>query len=451
MNIIIIGAGKFGRHLAFHLCHENHDVIVVDKNPEKVENLIKELDVQVICGNGANYEILENAECNKADVLIAATSQDEVNILSCLFAKKIGAKETIARVRNPEYAKQSSVILDELGIGLLVNPELDTAEDISRMLRFPSASIVETFANGKVDLVQIKLTEKSPLINNTLFEIHDKYKLTILVCAVQRGENVYIPNGNFVLKEMDNVYIAADDKQIKKLFSVLNLLKEQSKTIMIIGGGKISYYLAKALIDHGLYVKIIDKSLERCKQLSEELDGAIVIHGEGTNQKLLLEEGLGSMDALVCLTNLDETNIIISTFAQEYNKGKIVTKINNANYNLLLNRIGLDSVVSPREIASNNIIRHVRSMESSVGSEFKSLHRFVDNKVEALEFYIPSKKKYTSIPIKDLKLKANTLLACIIRNNRVIIPQGKDTIEVDDTIIIFTTNSQIKEVEDILR
>ena len=328
MNIIIIGAGKFGRHLALHLCQEKHDVIVVDKNPEKVENLIKELDVQVICGNGANYEILENAECNKADVLIAATSQDEVNILSCLFAKKIGAKETIARVRNPEYAKQSSVILDELGIGLLVNPELDTAEDISRMLRFPSASTVETFANGKVDLVQIKLTEKSPLINNTLFEIHDKYKLTILVCAVQRGENVYIPNGNFVLKEMDNVYIAADDKQIKKLFSVLNLLKEQSKTIMIIGGGKISYYLAKALIDHGLYVKIIDKSLERCKQLSEELDGAIVIHGEGTNQKLLLEEGLGSMDALVCLTNLDETNIIISTFAQEYNKGKIVTKIN---------------------------------------------------------------------------------------------------------------------------
>jgi len=451
MNIIIVGAGKFGSLLASQLCQENHSVTVIDKNQARIESLIQELDIQVVCGNGANYEILLTAECNKADVLIAATSLDEVNILSCLFAKKLGAKETIARVRDPEYSKQGSLINKELGISMIINPELETANEITRMLKFPSALKVETVANGKVDLLEMKLEANSPFNNCKLSYIHTKYKLTILVFAVKRNDKVYIPNGDFELKSGDIIYITADDNQVLKLFSVLNVLKGRTKNILLIGGGRISYYLASQLLEYGLYVKIIDKDLSRCQVLSEALSDAVIICGEGTNQKLLMSEGLKSVDALVALTGMDETNIIISTFAKEYTNGKIISKVNNADYSLILDRIGLDSVVSPKEISSTNIIRYVRAMESSVGSEFKTLYRFVDNKVEALEFYISSETDYTSVPIKDLKFKPNTIVGCIIRGNRVIIPQGKDSIEAKDSIIIFTTNQQIKDVKDILR
>ena len=451
MNVIIAGAGKFGSLLTKHLAQEKHDVIVIDKNPNVINELVNEYDVKGFCGNGANYDTLIDAECQKADLFIAATSGDEVNIFSCLVAKKLGAKQTIARVRNPEYAKQVLLMNKELGISMTVNPEYDTAKEISRILRFPSALKVETFANGKVDLVEIKLDYKSPLIDNTLSSIHAKHKVTVLVCAVKRGDKVYIPNGDFVLEAGDNVYITADSKEIVKLFRRLNILKERSKRIMIVGGGRITHYLAKELSETNTYTKIIDVDLNRCKDLSEKYEDITVINGDATNQRLLLEEGLPSMDALVSLTGMDETNIIISTFANAYNIDKVITKVNNSSYNMILDRIGLECIVSPKEISSNNIIRYVRGIESGRGSEFKTLYRFVDNKVEAIEFFIPSKTEYTSIPIKDLHFKDNVLLACINRQNDVIIPQGKDTIEPLDNIIIFTTNSLIKDAKDIFK
>lgn len=451
MNIVIIGAGKLGSLLVKHLSFENHDVIIIDKNPNVVDELVNEYDVKGYYGNGANYDTQVEAGVANCDLVISVASLDELNIFACLVAKKIGAKYTIARVRNPEYAKQISFMNKELGINMVVNPELDTADEISRMLRFPSALKVETFANGKVDLVEIKVDEKSPLVGCSLLNIRNKTKSDILVCACKRNDEVIIPKGDFEIAAHDNIYVTAEPKEIVKFFKYLNLSKERSKRILIVGGSKIAQYLTLDLLDLGLYVKVIDINNQTCFNLSNKFPNLTIINGDATNQKLLLEEGISTMDALISLTGMDETNIIISSYAKTCNVDKIITKVNNSNYNLIIDQIGLNSIVSPKEISSNNIVRFVRGLESSQGSEFITLHRFVDNKVEALEFFIQIDTNYTNIPIKDLSFKDNILLACIIRNDKVIIPQGRDTINRNDRVIIFTTNPYIKDVKDILR
>lgn len=451
MKIVVIGAGKLGTLITKHLSNENHDLIIIDKDYQVVDELVNEYDVLGYYGNGANYDIQKEAGVGTADLVISVVSLDELNIFACLVAKKLGAKNTIARVRNPEYAKQISFMNQELGIDLIVNPELDTAEEISRMLRFPSALKVETFANGKVDLVEIKVTKDSPLIGSTLMNIRNKTKIEILVCAVKRADEVIIPNGDFIINEHDNIYVTAEPKEIIKFFQYLHLSKERSKRILIIGGSRICQYLINDLNELGLYVKTIDIDKNTCNNLSTLYPKLTVINGDATNQKLLQEEGIKTMDALISITGMDETNIIISSYAKNCNVGKIITKVNNSNYNLIMDQIGLNSIVSPKDISSNNIVRFVRGLNSSQGSEFLTLHRFVDNKVEALEFFIQKQTEYTQIPIKDLNFKNNILLACIIRDNKVIIPQGKDCIKRYDRVIIFTTNPFIKDVKDILK
>ena len=451
MNIVIVGAGKLGRTLTKHLSFENHNITIIDTKPTVVENIVNEYDVMGYCGNGASYDTQKNAGVAKANVLIATTASDEVNILCCLVAKKLGVKQTIARVTSHEYAKQVSLMSNELGISMTVNPELDAANEIVRILQFPNAIKVEHFANGKVNLVEFKIEKGSILHNKSLIALREKLQLNVLVCAVSREGEVFIPKGNFVLHEGDNVYITADAKSIVDFFKKLNILKDKLKSSMIIGGGKISYYTAQKLLSSGITVKIIEPNLDICNDLSDILPKAMIINGDGTNHELLLEEGLLSTDSLVSLTGMDETNIIISSFAKAQNCGKVITKVNNANYGFIIGNIGLDTVISPVEISSSNIIRYVRGMESTRGSEFKTLYRLVDNKVEALEFLISKKTSYTSIPLKDLKFKNDILLACIIRENNIIIPSGKDTIEPLDTLIIITGNSFIKDVSDIMR
>ncbi len=451
MNIVIIGAGKLGSLLTKNLSQEKHDVVVIDKNPLAVDELVNEYDVKGYYGNGANYDTQVEAGVSQADLVISVATLDEFNIFACMVARRLGAKNTIARVRNPEYSKQISLMNQDLGVSMALNPELETANEISRMLRFPSALKVETFANGKVDLVEIKIDENSPLVGSSLMSIHNKTKISILVCAVKRGDEVIIPKGEFVIKPLDNIYVAAEPKEIIKFFKYLNIMKERSKRIMIVGASRIAYYLTKQLSDLGLYVKIVDSNANVCLEMSEKFPKLTIINGDATNQKMMQEEGINTMDALISLTGMDETNIIISSYAKTCNVDKIITKVNNSNYNLIIDQIGLSSVVSPKEISSNNIVRFVRGLESSQGSEFITLHRFVDNKVEALEFFIHTDTDYTNIPIKDLKFKDNILLACIIRDNKVIIPQGKDSINKYDDVIIFTTNPFIKDVKDILR
>ena len=440
MNIVIVGLGKYGTLLTDHLSKENHDIIVIDSNAKVIEEVVNQYDVKGYVGNGASYLTQENAGVSKFDLLIATTSTDEVNILTCLVAKKIGIKQTIARVRNPEYSLQAQMMQNELGISMTVNPDYNTALEIFRTIRFPSALTVESFANGKVDLVEFKIDKDSLVSNKSLIEIKDKYKTNLLFCAVVRDDEVIIPNGNFVLQKGDYVYITVSARETSSSFKKLKMFKQKSKTAMIIGGGKITYYLAQMLLDNGIAVKIIEKDYDRCIALSQAFPKALVLHGDATHHNLLLSEGVGEMDALVTLTGQDETNIILSTYAKECGCNKVITKITNGSYDLVLEKTGLESIVEPKELFANNIIRYARGMKNTRGSEFKTLYRLVDNKVEASEFFVSKPAKYTSIPLKDLKIKKNVLLACIIRKNRVIIPSGLETVEPLDSVFIVSSS-----------
>ena len=451
MNIVIVGIGKLGELLADNLSKEGHDIIVIDTRSAKVEDIINQLDVKGVVGNGASYDVQMNAEVNKADLLIAVTSNDEINIICCLLAKKLGVKQTIARVRNPEYNKQMSLMANELGISMSVNPELDAANEISRILRFPSAIKVETFANGSADLVEIKVVSSSPLVHKSLMNIRMKYQMNFLICAVKRDGKVIIPSGEFIIEENDNIYITANSQTLTKLFKTWGIYKAQVKDCIIVGGGKISYYLADQLVNNGISVKIIEKDETKCLELSEALSKVSIIKGNGNNQKLLLEEGINTTDAIVTITGMDETNIIISTFAKNMNVQKVITKVNGTSYGTILNSLGLDSIVSPKEITSNNIIRYVRGMNCNHNAEFKTLYRLVENQVAALEFFLPTATNFTSIPIKNLKISKNSLIACIIRNGDVIIPSGKDTIEALDTIILVTADAYVNDIMKVIQ
>jgi len=450
MNIIINGAGKIGRAVAEHLSGEGHNITVIDTNPKVIEEVVNDYDVRGIFGNGAVLSVLKEADADKADLLISVTPSDELNVMSCLVAKKMGTKQTIARVRTPDYSQQVYMMREELGLSMAVNPDYDAALEISRILRFPSAVKVDSFSNGKVDLVEIKLDENSPLIGKSLLDIHERYQIRVLVCAVCRGEDVFIPKGDFELQAKDEVYMTASPAEITKLFKKLNILKEKTRNVMIIGGSRIAYYLSGELEELGVKVKIVERDASRCEFLSGKISNALIINADGTDQKSLMEEGLDKMDALISLTGFDEENIIIAMNAKEKGVGTIIAKVNNTSYSNILDAVGIESVITPKDITTNHIIRYVRGMESSQGSEFRTLYRLVDNKVEALEFYIPFETNYTNIPLKDLKTKNNMLLACIIRNNQVIIPNGNDSIQPFDTVIIVTT-TPIKDVEDILR
>lgn len=451
MNIVIVGLGKFGSLLTEHLSKENHDIVVIDTNPKVIEEMVNQYDVKGFVGNGASYVTQKEALISKSDILIATTSTDEVNILCCLVAKKIGIKQTIARIRNPEYSLQAQMMQNELGISMTINPDYNTAMEIFRTIRYPSAIKVDSFGNGKVDLVEIKLDQNSPLIGRSLLNIKDRYQIKILVCAVKRGEDIFIPHGDFIPHEGDYVYITSEAKEMSKAFKKLKFSTEKVKSVMLIGGGRLSYYLSNILIDNGVHVKIIEHDRKTCESLSNQLPKALVLNGDGTNQKLLFAEGLEHTDALVTLTGIDETNIIISTFAKNSNCKKVITKVSNGNYDSILQNVGLDSIISPKELFASNIIRYVRGMQSFRGSEFKTLYRLVNNQVEAAEFFISKpNKKITSIPLRDLKMKKNILLACIIRENKVIIPSGKDTIEPLDSVIIVSTHDVINDVRDIL-
>ena len=450
MKIIVIGDGKVGKTIIEHLANEGHDLIVIDNDPKVIEECVNTYDVRGICGNGANYDTQLEAGVDTSDLVIAVTNSDELNILCCLVAKKIGTKQTIARVRNPEYNGQIYHMIDELGLSMVVNPEYDAAHEISRILRFPSAIKIESFAQGKVDLVEIKLDESSPLVGKSLTSIHEKYQITVVICAVLRDDKVYIPRGDFILQPGDEIYITASPLEITKLFKKLNILKEKIKDVIIVGGGKITYYLALQLDKLGIKLKIIEKDYNRCLALSEAFPNAIVIHGDGTNQTLLMDEGLDSTDALVSVTGIDEENIIMSMFANTRHIDKIVTKVNRDIYGNILEIAGLDTIISPRDIAIGNIVRHVRGMETERGSEFRTLYKLVNNRVEALEFYISKDADYLNIPLKDLNINSNTLIASIIRNGQVIIPNGNDVILESDTIIVVST-LQIKDVSGVFK
>lgn len=451
MKVVVIGNGKIGSSLSSALVSEGHDVTIVDNNEAKLNRSKNTLDVMCIEGNGATSETQLEASVDKSEIVISVTPYDELNILSCLIAKRLGAEKTILRVRMPEYYKQMHLIKEELGLSMVINPELITASEIFRVLTLPVAVKVEVFGKGKLELIEFKVTDKTGIAPVNLHNLYKKVKTKFLVCAVQRENEVFIPTGDFIIRNNDRLSIAATHKSIEKFFRSSGLMKDKVKSVMIAGGGMIGYYLASQLLAVGMRVKIIEKDEDRSLEIARLLPKAIVIHGDGTDQALLLEEGIMSVDAFVALTGIDEENIILSLFAKENTNAKVVTKINRDNYINIASQIGIDCIVSPKSLVVSNVISYVRSLDNAADSEIESLYHLVGGEVEAIEFKVKENvENVVGIPLKDMKLKENILISAIIRKREIIIPDGNTEIELGDSVVIVAKEHRFSKLKDIL-
>ncbi len=451
MNTLIIGCGKVGQKLAEQLSREaNQNITVVDTRYDVVQDIINQYDAMGVVGNGASVEVLLEAGVKNADILIAVTNSDEVNLLTCLLAKKTGNCQTIARVRKPDYNKELHLFKDDLGLAMIINPELTAANEIARVLRFPSAIQIDTFAKGRIEILKFKVAENSILDNMSVWEINSKLNTDILVCGVERGEEAFIPSGSFVIKKGDLVSIIAAPLNGSAFFKKIGVKTNRVKDTMIVGGGPISYYLADKLIHRGIKVKIIDKNQEVCDRLCQELPKATIINADGTDSRVLMEEGIENAESFVALTNMDEENIMLSLFAKSKTRGKLVTKVNRISYDEIIANMDLGTVIYPKDITAEYIVRFVRAKENSLDSDIETMHLILDGKAEALEFSIKENSPVIGISLEALPIKSNTLVACISRNGKIIIPRGQDQICAGDTVIVVTTMTGLKEISDIL-
>ena len=449
MYIIIVGLGKLGSTLTKQLSTEGHDIVVVDPDNSVVSSTVDAYDVMGICGNGATYEVLKEAGAAKAKLIIAATGSDELNILCCLFAKHMGTENTIARVRNPDYAGQSQFLRNDLGISMTVNPEYETANEISRIIRFPSAANLDSFAGGRVEIARVRIHSDNPLCDMPIHEIRKKTKAKVIICAVQRNDSVFIPSGDFVLHCDDVISITGTRAELSSFMKQTGVYKQKIKNVMIVGGGRIAYYLAKLLSDTGRNIKLIELKDERCRHMSDMLDDVTVIHGDGTDQDILEEQCIDGQDALIALTGIDEENIIVSMYAESKGVNKVITKVNRHSYSIL-NDIGLETVVSPQIVAGNLVTRYVRALHNSAGnSQIQTLYKLVGGKVEAAEFIVPEDAGYLNIPFKELELMPNLLIGCIIRKGKIIFPGGDDVMKANDSVIVVTAGRIIEDLHDI--
>ena len=448
MKIIVIGCGKIGKTIIEHVSKEGHSLVIVDNNREKVEELIERYDVMGVVGNGASLDIQEEAGVKFADLVIAVTPEDEINILVSMVAKKLGASSTIARVRNPEYLRPTKLMQEELGLSMVVNPEQETADEIINMVNLPSLLKLEPFAKGKVNLVEILVEENNPLIGETLITMNKKIKTKVLICAIQRAGNVIIPNGNFKIEQGDRLSITANASSLVTFLKELNLIKSPLKNIMIIGGGKISYYLAKELSNKKYHIKLIEMNKNRAEEMAELLPKVDVICGDGTDHELLIEEGIEASDACIALTNVDEENIIVSMYATGLKIKKVIAKIKRNSFLTMVNDLGIASIVSPKDIVASKIISYIRALSNKRGSNVLTLYKLVNNQVEALEFDAKKKEKFYNKPLKDINIKENCLIACIIRDGNVLIPSGNDFIQLNDRVLVVTTHQQFDDLMD---
>lgn len=450
MKIVIIGDGKVGYKLAKQLSSEKYDIILIDNNEEKLRKSIERMDVFCVAGEGGSVEVQQRADVPHADLVIACTSTDECNMLSCLIARRLGTRHTIARVRNPIYYKQIDFLKKDLHLSMVVNPELIVAGDITRLLLFPDASKVETFVKGRVELVEFPI-HCGKLEGLSLSELYARFQVQVLVCAVESGETVLIPDGDYILKAGDKLHIAASHQNMEQFFKKIALRKEKIKNAMICGGGRVAYYLASQLCNLGMNVKIIERNRERCEELCELLPQATIINGDATEHDLLIEEGIEKTDAFIALTGMDEENIIMSLFASKQSVSKVIVKINEDRRAMMIDELGLDSIVSAKTATADAILGYVRARRNSqCSANVETMYQLLDGRVEALEFIIKSENAYTGVPLKDLNLKVNNIIACIARGRKIIIPNGDDSIQVGDSVVIITMTKQIRDLDDIL-
>lgn len=460
MNIVIVGDGRVGDTLIQYISGEGHSVTVIDKNPALVSRVVNEYDVMGVAGNGASQEIQSEAGVADADLFIAVAETDELNMVCCMMAKSLGAAHTVARVRNPEYSREGLFLRDHLGIDLVVNPEYDTATEIARLIRFPAALKLDAFAKGQVDMVEIYISEGHPLAGRQLYTLSSLFGVRVLVCAIRRGDEVFIPSGDFTVMVGDSVSITASHTDLSAFFGKLGLMGKPIKSAMLLGGSRTSYYLAERLAKLGIAARVVVEDGARATELSELLPHARIVQGDCTDSELLAEEGLGDMDACIALTDNDEENVIVSMFARTQGVERIITKIDRLPFVKMLPQIGVECTVSPRQLSAATVLRYLRGLEngrkrdaentSPIG--IKSLYKLCDGRAEALEFDVDESFSLTGVQFMspDFRLKPNTLIASIVRHGTVIYPHGSSTLEVGDSVVVVTTNLQLRELNDIL-
>ena len=450
MKIIIVGCGKVGTTLAEQLNRENHDITLIDCDSEALQSISDSTDVMSVTGNGAVYQVQMEAGIKEADLLIATTNSDELNMLCCLIAKKAGNCHTIARIRNPEYSAEINYIREELNLSLAINPELAAAREIARLLRFPNAIKIELFAKGRIELLKFMIPKDSILDRMKVMDVVSRLKSNVLICAVERGDDVVIPDGNFEMRGGDKISFIAPHADCGDFFRKAGIENNTVNSAMFVGGGKLTVYLAKALADTKIKIKIIEQDEEQCRILSELLPHAMIIHGDGSDQKLLLEEGIRQTEAFASLTGFDEENILLSLYAASQSRAKLITKVNKIAFENVINALNLGSVIYPKMLTADIILQYVRAMQNSMGSNIETLYKIVADKAEALEFRVRGDSPVLGIPLEKLRTRNNLLVACINRNGRIIMPRGKDTLEAGDTVIIVTTHTGLNDLKDIL-
>ena len=451
MQIIVVGCGNVGLTLTQQLSKEGHNITVIEEKSSVVQSVVNNLDVMGIVGNGASYSIMKDAGIESADLMIAVTNSDELNLLCCLIAKKAGNCHTIARVRNPIYNKEINFIKEELGLSMVINPEEAAASEAERLLKLPSATKIETFARGRAELVKLIISEDSRLANIALKDIPSDLKKQVIIAVVSRGNEVFIPDGSFILRPGDEITIFGSSRNIISFFKKLGLPSAKVHSSMIIGGGETGYYLARQLISLGIKVVIFEKNSARCKELTEILPQALIINGDGTDKDMLLEEGVTRTDSFVSLTNLDEENIMLSMYVKSINpKAKFITKVHRVNYGDIIGSLNIGSIIYPKNITADRIVQFVRGMSASKDSNIETLYKLNDDRVEAIEFIVGDSCHVVGIPLAKLKLKKGILIACINHYGEIISPTGESVIRTRDSVIVVTTLTGLKDINDIL-
>ena len=451
MNVIIVGCGRVGQTLAEKLNSDGNEVTIIDMSAEKVNATMELADVMGVVGNGATHTALREAGIKTADLFIAVTNSDELNLLCCMIAKKEGNCKTIARLKSPEYSGETEYLRTELGLAMVINPEYAAAEEIARVLRFPTAIKIEPFAKGKVEIIKFKVLENSLLIGMSVKDLMIKYPMEVLVCTIERGDKAYIAKGDSVFQEKDVVSIVASPKNANEFFRKIRRKDPSVHSAMVVGGGDITHYLCEILEKSNISLKIIDREESVCAELAETFPKCSVICGNPTDKELLAEEGIGSVGAFLTLTNFDEENILLSLFAQEVCQGKLVTKIKRTDYDSIIKRLDLDTVICPKNITADTILRYVRSTKNTGGSNVETMYNIIEDKVEASEFIIKEKSAIVGVPLSQLRFKPEVLVACITRGDKVIIPRGNDVIEVGDAVVVVTKMLGLHDIVDVLR
>jgi len=451
MNIIIVGCGKVGYALAEQLNEDGNNITVIDKESSKISDLTVRYDILGVVGNGASHITQQEAGIKDADLLIAVTGSDELNMLCCLIAKKAGNCQTIARIRNPEYSSEAPFLKEELGLSMVINPEYAAAAEIARVLQFPSAIKIDTFAKGRVELMKFRLPEDSPLVGCRVKDMASKFHCDVLVCTVERGDEAYIANGDTQFAEKDIISIVASPRNANDFFRKIKYKTNSVKDAFIVGGGEIAHYLCVILKNSGIELKIIEKDPKRCDELISAWPELCIINGDAADKQLLLEERVETAGAFIALTNLDEENILLSLFAKNVSSGKLVTKINRIDFDDVIHHLDLDTIIYPKNITADMIVRYVRAMKNTIGSNVETLYNIIKGKIEAAEFNVKANSPVSGIPLSELKFKNNVLIAAILREKKVIIPRGNDIIEPGDAVVIVSDKLAVKDISEILR